>query len=128
MRLELSSSGAAAARSDTVPLFHAAWVFAIGIAATHWLWLRPGLVLAALALVAALCGLAAIRAQRIMWVPLAALWCLLGAWCGLMEPRPAPAAQVASLSDGLMRSLEGTVVDVAPLRNETVQNVNDDHA
>ena len=128
MRLEPSSSGAAAARSDTVPLFHAAWLFAMGIAATHWVWLRPGLVLAALALVVALCGIAAMKAQRITWVPLAALWCLLGAWCGLMEPRPAPAAQVASLSDGLMRTLEGTVVDVAPVRNETVLNVNDDHA
>ena len=128
MRLEPSSSGAAAARPDTVPLFHAAWLFSMGIAATHWVWLPPGLVLTALALVAALCGIAAIKTQRVMWVPLAALWCLLGAWCGQMEPHPAPAAQVASLSDGLMRTLEGTVVDVAPIRNETVQNVNDDHA
>lgn len=27
-----------------------------------------------------------------------------------------------------MRTLEGTVVDVAPVRNESEQNVNDDHA
>ncbi len=128
MRREPSSSGAAAARSDAVPLFHAAWLFAVGIAATHWLWLRPGLVLAALALIAVLCGISAIRTQRFMWVPLAALWCLLGAWCGLMEPWPAPAPEVASLSDGLMRTLEGTVVDVAPVRRETEQNLNDDHA
>jgi competence protein ComEC len=128
MRLEPSSSGAAVTRSDTVPLFHAAWLFAAGIAATHWLWLRPSLVLTALALMAALCCFTAIRMQKIIWVPLAALWCLLGAWCGLMEQRPAPANQVASLSDGLMRRLEGAVVDVAPIRKETVQNVNDDHA
>jgi competence protein ComEC len=127
MRLEPSSSGAVVARPDTVPLFHAAWLFAVGIAVAHWLWLRPSLVLAALVPVAMLCGFSAVRNQRIMWVPLAALWCLLGAWCGLMEPRPAPAAEVASLSDGLMRTLEGTVVDVAPVRSEAVQNVNDEH-
>lgn len=128
MRLEPSSSGATAARPDTVPLFHAAWLFAVGIAVAHWLYLRPSLVLAALAAMAILCGISALGAQKIMWLPLAALWCLLGAWCGLMEPQPAPAAEVASLSDGLMRRLEGTVVDIAPVRNESEQNVNDDHA
>jgi competence protein ComEC len=126
MRLEPSSSGAATARPDAVPLFHAAWLFAIGIAATHWLWLRPALVLAALAPTAVLCGIAAVRAQRVLWVPIVVLWCLLGAWCGLMEPHPAPAPLVASLSDGLMRTLDGTVVDVAPVRNESEQNLNED--
>ena len=47
---------------STVPLFHAACLFAAGIAIAHWLWIRPSLVLIALALVAALCGLAAFRA------------------------------------------------------------------
>jgi competence protein ComEC len=126
MRLEPSSSGAAASRQDSVPLFHAAWLFAAGIAIAHWVWLRPGLLLLALALVAALCGVAAVRAQRMMWVPLAALWCILGAWCGLMEQRPAPAAEVASRSDGLMRTIEGTVVEVAPVRNEAELNLNED--
>jgi competence protein ComEC len=128
MRFEHSSSGAAAARPDAVPLFHAAWLFAIGIAATHWLWLRPGLMLAAIAPTAVLCGIAAMRAQRVLWVPLAVLWCLLGAWCGLMEPYPAPAPQVAALSDGLMRTMEGTVIDAAPVRNEAEQNLNEDEA
>ena len=64
---------------NAVPLFHAAWLFAAGITIAHWLWLRPSLVLIALAFVAALCALAAFRAQRIAWLPLAILWCLLGA-------------------------------------------------
>jgi len=128
MRVEPSSSGATASRPDAVPLFHAAWLFAVGIAVTHWLWLRPGLLLAALAAVAILCGIAAVKTQRILLVPLAALWCLLGAWCGLMEPHPAPAADIASLSDGLARTLEGTVIDAAPVRNESEQNLNDDEA
>ncbi len=68
----------ASAGLSAVPLFHAAWLFAAGIAATHWIWLRPSLVLIALALVAVLCGLAAFRAQRIAWLPLAVLVVLAG--------------------------------------------------
>ena len=110
---------------SAVPLFHAAWLFAVGIAAAQWLWLRPSLVLVALALVAVLCGLAALRAQRIAWLPLAVLWCLLGAWCAEMEPHPAPAPALSVLSDGLLRTVEGTVVDAGPVRGEIEQNLND---
>jgi len=120
-----TSDGPAAAGLSAVPLFHAAWLFAAGIAATHWLWLRPSLVLVALALAAGLCGLAALRAQRMMWLPLAVLWSLLGAWCAWMEPHPAPAPALAALSDGLLRTVEGTVVDAGPVRGEVEQNLND---
>jgi competence protein ComEC len=115
----------ASASLSAVPLFHAAWLFAAGIAAAHWLWLRPSLVLVALALVAALCCLAAFRAQRIAWLPLAVLWILLGAWCAWMQPHPAPAPDLAALSDGLLRTVEGTVVDTGPVRGEIEQNLND---
>jgi hypothetical protein len=111
MQSESHTSGQPSAGLSAAPLFHAAWLFAVGIAVTHWVWLRPGLVLAAMAPVTVLCGLAVLRAQRIAWLPLATLWCLLGAWCALMEPQPAPAPALASLSDGLLRSMEGTVVD-----------------
>jgi competence protein ComEC len=111
---------------SSVPLFHAAWLFALGIAVAHWLWLRPSLMLVALVPVAVLCVVAALRAQRITWLPLAVLWCMLGAWCALMEPHPAPAPALASLSDGLLRSVEGTVVDAGPVRGEIEQNLNDD--
>ncbi len=121
---QISSSPASAGLS-AVPLFHAAWLFAAGIAAARWLWLRPSLVLVALSLLAALCGLAAFRAQRIAWLPLTLMWLLLGAWCGWMEPHPAPAPQLAELSDGLLRTVEGTVVDAGPVRGETEQNLND---
>jgi competence protein ComEC len=110
---------------STVPLFHAAWLFAVGIAVTHWLYLRPSFVLIALALVAVLCGVAAFRAQRIAWLPLAALWLMLGAWCAWMEPHPAPAPALAVLSDGLLRTVEGTVVDAGPVRGETEQNLDE---
>ncbi len=106
-----------------VPLFHAAWLFAAGITLSHWLWLRPSLLLAALALVAILCGVAALYAQRVAWLPLAVLWCLLGAWCAEMEPHPAPSPAIAALSDGLLRTVEGTVVDTGPVRGELEQNL-----
>ncbi len=108
-----------------VPLFHAAWLFALGICAAHWLWLRPSVVLVALILLAVLCGLAAFRAQRIAWLPLAALWLLLGAWCAEMEPHPAPAPQLAALSDGLLRTVEGTVIDQGPVHAEIEENLDE---
>ena len=109
----------------SVPLFHAAWLFAAGIAATHWLSLRPSLVLGSLALMAVLCGVAAVRAQRIVWLPLAVLWLLLGAWCTWMEPHPAPSPALAQLSDGLLRTVEGTIVDAGPVRGETEQSLDE---
>jgi competence protein ComEC len=119
--LDRSASGELRA----LPLFHAAWLFAIGIALTYWFWLGPSLVLGSLVLTAVLCGLAALRAQRIAWLPLAVLWLLLGAWSAEMEPHPAPAPTLAALSDGLLRSVEGTVVDAGPVRGEVEQNLND---
>lgn len=125
----IAGPASAGAGLSSVPLFHAAWLFALGIAVTEALWLRPSQVLVALALVAVLCGVAALRAQRIVWLPMAVLWLLLGAWCAEMEPRPAPAPAIASLSDGLLRTVEGTVVDAGPVRGETEQSLidRDDH-
>jgi competence protein ComEC len=110
---------------SAIPLFHAAWLFALGITAVHWLWLRPSVLLIALILAAVLCALAAFRAQRIAWLPLALLWCLLGAWCAQMEPQPAAAPQIAALSDGLLRTVEGTIVDAGPLRSEIEENLDE---
>ncbi len=42
-----------------------------------------------------------------------------------MEPHPAPAPALAALSDGLLRTVEGTVVDTGPVRGEIEQNLND---
>jgi len=119
----LSAPAALSPHTSTIPLFHAAWLFAAGIVLAQLVWLRPSLVLVALLLTATLCILAAFLAQRVLWLPLALLWCLLGAWCAQMEPHPAPAPQIAALSDGLLRTVEGTVIDTGPLRGETVENV-----
>ncbi len=108
---------------SAVPLFHAAWLFALGIVLAKGLWLRPSLLLIALVLLAVLCAVAAWRAQRIAWLPLAVLWLLLGAWCAGMQPQPAPAPALDALSDGLLRTMEGTVVATGPVRTAIEQNV-----
>jgi competence protein ComEC len=105
------------------PLFHAGWLFALGILLSRAVWLRPGLVLVAMALLAVLCCVALGRARRIAWLPLGILWILLGAWCALVEPHPAPAPALAALSDGLVRTVEGTITDAGPVRSESEQDV-----
>jgi competence protein ComEC len=109
--------------ATVIPLFHAAWLFALGIALAHAVWLRPSFLLIAFAPVALLCGLSGFGAQRIRWLPLAVLWCLLGIWCAEMQPQPAPSTSILTLSDGLLRTVEGTVVDAAPVRVERLENV-----
>ncbi len=125
MEAVTNHSGPPTIRLTAVPLFHSAWLFAAGIVIANWFWMRPPLVLWALVLVAALCALASLKAQRVAWFPIAALWILLGAWCAEMEPHPAPAPTLAALSDGLMRTVEGTVVDAGAVRIETEQNVDE---
>ena len=104
--------GERAAERPAIPLFHAAWIFALGIAATQFVYLRPSWLLLALAPIALLGAIAAFRTQRVAWLPLSAMGLLLGIWCAEMEPHPAPAPQLAAASDGLMRTIEGTVVDL----------------
>jgi competence protein ComEC len=128
MSIASPTSTQPAAGLTAVPLFHAAWLFAAGIALAGRLWLQPSIVLIALALTAAVCVVAALRGGRMVWLPLAALWLLLGAWCGEMEPHPAPAPALAALSDGLLRTVEGAVIGTGPLRTELEQNVDEPSA
>ena len=108
-----------AAGLGAFPLFHAAWLFALGILAAKSLWLPPSFTLIALIPIAALCAFAALRALRIAWLPLALLWLFLGAWCAEMQPQPAPAPTLDTLSDGLLRTVEGTVIHTTPVRTES---------
>src|SRR5665213_3236036 len=109
-----------------VPLFHAAWLFAVGVLITHFAWLRPGPLFMSMLVLAVLCAFAARQdasTSRTPAVAMALLWCLLGVWCAEMQPQPAAAPQLLSLSDGLLRTVEGTLVDVGPVRGESEQNV-----
>lgn len=118
----------ASAGLQEAPLFHAAWLFALGIVAAHWLWLRPSLALIALVAAGLLCAIAALKAPRVSWLALGALWLLLGAWCAEMEPQPVAPPTLARLSDGLLRTVEGTVVDTGPLRTEREDTIREDTA
>lgn len=118
-----NSVASARASAAGIPLFHAAWLFAGGIVITAALWMSPGTLLVGLVAASIACGAAALRAQRMAWLPMALLWVVLGAWCAEMEPHPAPAAQLLSLSDGLLRTVEGTVTSAGPVRREAEQSV-----
>ena len=105
-------------RWGDLPLFHAAWLFALGIVFAKLLWWRPSFLLLGWALMAGFSIVAAVRAQRVAWLAMASLWIVLGAWCAEMEPQPAPEPVLSALSDGLLRTMEGTVVDAGPVRGE----------
>lgn len=104
------------------PFFHAAWLFAAGILLAHWLWWRPGWLLIALLLLVLLFLLALWRARRMMLPLLAVIACLLGALSAELEPQPAPSAAIANFSDGLLRTVEGTVVSAGPMREQPALN------
>lgn len=102
--------------SGILPLFPAACLLAVGIVLTQWIDLPPSFVLLAVASLGAVSLLAGWRAQRAAWLPLALLWLLLGYWCARMEPQPAASPALMPYVNGLTRTVEGTVVDAAPLR------------
>ncbi len=115
----------ASASYDAIPLFHAAWLFAAGVLIARVQWMRPPVLLVSFALAMLLCAVAALRTQRLLLAPLACLWVLLGAWCAEMQPQPAPSAQLLALSDGLLRTVEGTIVNAGPVRSEAEQGVDE---
>jgi competence protein ComEC len=100
-----------------IPLFYAALLYMAGIVLAHFDYLRPSYLLAGLLPLAAI-ALAAVRlAPRLTWLPIAVIWLVLGAWSAETEPTPAPDPVVAQLSDGLLRTVEGNIVDAGPIRN-----------
>jgi competence protein ComEC len=109
-----------------LPLFPAACLFAVGIALTQWMQFTASFVLLAVVAMGMLCVLSGFRAQRVAWLPLGLLWLLLGNWCALLEPQPAPSPVLAPLANGLTRVVEGTVVDASPLRTVVDEQVPED--
>jgi competence protein ComEC len=111
------------ADAGTIPLFQAACLFAVGIAAARVVWVPPSMGMVAVIALVGVCGLAARWTLRLAWMPLALLWLLLGTWCAEMEPQPAPSPALVALSDGLLRSVEGVIVDAGPVRGETEEDL-----
>ena len=99
-----------------VPLFYAAVLYFTGIILARFMYLRPGLLLAGLLSLAGIAIVAILKAPRLSWPVLAAIWIVLGAWSAETERQPAADTEIVSLSDGLLRTVEGTVISAEPLR------------
>jgi competence protein ComEC len=110
-----------------VPLFLAALLFLAGISLTHFLYLPSGPLLLCILAFAILTLLTIFQAPRIAWLPMATLWIGLGAWSAQMEPAPVPDKELMQLvSDGLLRTLEGTVAAAEPPHRESSGNTDID--
>jgi competence protein ComEC len=126
--LESPLSAPASLGLGDVPLFHAAWLYAAGIAIAQGVRFSSSFVLIACVLAAILCACAAFRAQRIAWMPLGLLWCLLGAWCAQMEPGPSADPALAAMSNGLLRTVEGTVAEAGAIQFGAEQDLDEPQA
>jgi competence protein ComEC len=111
---KLEPPGAPAA---LIPLFYAALLFLAGIVLAHFVYLRPSYLLAGLLPLTLVTVSALRKTPRLTWLPIAAIWLTLGIWSAETEPAPAPDPAIAKLSDGLLRTIEGTVTDSGPLRS-----------
>lgn len=103
-----------------LPLFYAALLFMAGTVLARFQYFRPGLLLAGLAPIAAIAILALAKAPRVAWLPIASLWFVLGLWSAETEPQPSANPAILVLSDGLLLTVEGSVVNAEPLRSDQV--------
>jgi competence protein ComEC len=100
-----------------IPLFYAALFFLAGIVLARYQYLRPSYLLAELLPLAILAVCAIWKTPRLIWLPLGAIWLALGAWSAETEPAPSPDPAITQLSDGLLRTVEGTVTGTGPMRS-----------
>ncbi len=111
--------------SAFIPLFYAALLDYSGIALARYQYLRPSWLLLGLVPLTLLGIVTILRAPRLAWLPIAAVWISLGWWSAETEPQPAPNRTVAQLADGLLRTLEGTVTEAGPLRPKDLNDSED---
>jgi competence protein ComEC len=89
----------------------------VGIILARYQYLRPSYLLVGLLPLSAIAAAAIIKTPRLTWLPIAAIWITLGAWSAETEPAPTADPAVVQISDGLLRTVEGTVVDAGPSRS-----------
>jgi competence protein ComEC len=70
-------------------------------------------------------GWAVWKAPRVAWLPIGAMWLLLGWWSAEDQPEPALTAATTALADGLLRTVEGVVEDAGPVRTMGAQTFED---
>jgi competence protein ComEC len=99
-----------------IPLFYAALLYLAGIVLAHYQYLRPSYLLVGLLPLGIVAVFTLWKAPRLTWLPIGTIWLILGFWSAETEPSPAPNPAIAQLSDGLLRTVEGTVIDAGPIR------------
>jgi competence protein ComEC len=109
-----------------IPLFYAALLFLAGIVLSRYAPLAAGPCLLGLLILAILSAAAIWKAPQIAWLPLTLLWLVLGGWSGAVEPKPTASTAILQLSDGLLRTVEGTVADAGPIREQYSDESDDD--
>jgi len=117
---------ASLASAALIPLFYAALLYLAGIVLAHCQYLRPSYLLAGLLPLSGVAALAIVKAPRLTWLPIAAIWLALGAWSAETEPAPTPDPVVTQLADGLLRTVEGTVTDAGPIRSPQLEDEDSD--
>jgi competence protein ComEC len=110
-----------------IPLFYCAVLFLTGIASSRALYLRPSLLLTALLPLSLAAIFAIVKAPRLAWLPIAFVWLILGLWSAETEPQAAPSPAITALTDGLLRTIDGTVISAEPLRAPPLQSQSDDN-
>ena len=102
-------------RFRKAPLLAAAVCFALGEVMARGGWRPPVILLSAVLLNLGLVAWALRRAMRVVLIPVAGMWAVVGMWC--MEVRPVPSPQTALLgyADNLSREVRGQVVRVRVL-------------
>jgi len=106
-------------RFRRAPLAAAAVWFALGIAAARWqaqdLVTLPAVeMLAGLLLLAGIAAFSVLRAQRVAWGAVAAIWIVLGLAAGEWQPTAEYPVKLMEYADNLSREVTARVVGVRP--------------
>lgn len=106
-------------RLRRAPLAAAALWFAAGILLAHWQQTQMVSVpvvemLAGLALLGGIACLAIVRRERLAWLPVAAIWMVLGLAAAQWQPSPDYPVKLLGFADNLSRDAIGHVIRVRP--------------
>jgi len=101
------------------PSLFAAVCFAVGILISHLAWFLPGLFLFTLLAAFAIAALAAAKAPRASWIATALVYTLLGIFCAEIAPAVDPQRKLAQLADNKLRTVEGEIIRLGPIKSVT---------
>ena len=104
-------------RFHRAPLLFAALAFAAGILLASRVWFSPAWLGIAAVLLGVLTAAAAGSKSRIVLLPAAATWLLLGAFAAEVQPHPAPQTALRQLAQGMPVTLRGTIERTSPVQH-----------